>query len=66
MDFAQYLTKNYIDLSVIIFIYLVSLTVFVDAYDMRHTLRALLERLSHEISTKVYKFNFDNTVLHEI
>ncbi len=34
MGFAQYLTKNYIDLSVIIFIYLASLTVFVDAYDM--------------------------------
>ena len=58
MGFAQYLTKNYIDLSVIIFIYLASLTVFVDAYDMRHTLRALLERLSHEVSAKVYKFSF--------
>jgi len=51
-------TKNYIDLSVIIFIYLASLTVFVDAYDMRYTLRALLERLSHEVSAKVYKLSF--------
>ena len=66
MGFAQYLTKNYIDLSVIIFIYLASLTVFVDAYDMRHTLRALLKRLSHEISAKVYKFSFDDAILCKI
>ena len=66
MDFAQYLTKNYIDLSVIIFIYLASLTVFVDAYDMRHTLKALLERLKHEISAKVYKFSFDDAILCKI